>query len=59
MIRVITPDACDPRDVKSVFAQLKKTYEQLTSEGPGISDDEEALYEFLEESDIFATLILV
>ena len=59
MIRVITPGACDPRDAKSIFTQLKKTYEQLKSTGSSISDDEEALYEFLEESDIFATLILV
>lgn len=59
MIRVITPGACDPRDAKAVFAQLKKNYELLKSTGSGISDDEEALYEFLEESDIFATLILV
>lgn len=59
MIRVITPGAYDPRDTKSIFTQLKKTYEQLKSTGSGVSDDEEALYEFLEESDIFATLILV
>lgn len=59
MIRVITPGACDPRDAKSIFTQLKKTYEQLKSTGSSVSDDEEALYEFLEESDIFATLILV
>lgn len=57
--RVITPGACDQKDVKSIFAQLRKTYEQLKSTGATISDDEEALYEFLEEPDIFATLILV
>ena len=59
MIRVITPGACDPRDARSIFTQLKKTYEQLRAISTGVSDDEEALYEFLEESDIFATLILV
>lgn len=59
MIRVITPGACDPRDAKSIFTQLKRTYEQLRTTGSSISDDEEALYEFLEEADIFATLILV
>ena len=59
MIRVITPNACDPRDVRSIITQLKKTYEQLTADGIGITDEEEALYEFLEESDIFATLVLV
>lgn len=59
MIRVITPDACDPRDVKSIFMQLKKSYEQLKEISTTVTDEEEALYDFLEESDIFATLILV
>ena len=59
MIRVITPGACDPRDAKSIFTQLKKSYEQLKAIGTTVTDDEEALYEFLEESDIFATLVLV
>ena len=31
--RVITPGACDQKDVKSIFAQLRKTYEQLKSTG--------------------------
>lgn len=39
--RVITPGACDQKDVKSIFAQLRKTYEQLKSTGATISDDEE------------------
>ena len=47
MIRVITPGACDPRDAKSIFTQLKKTYEQLKSTGSSVSDDEEALYELI------------
>lgn len=60
MVRVTTPGACDPRDVKSIFTKLKMTYEQLKADGTtGISDEEEALYEFFEESDIFATLVLV
>ena len=59
MIRVITPDACDPRDAKSIFTQLKKNYDQLKAISTTITDEEEALYEFLEESDIFATLVLV
>ena len=60
MIRVTTPGACEERDVKAVFTQLKKTYEQLKANGEGgITDEEEALYEFLEESDIYAVLILV
>ena len=59
MIRVTTPGACDPRDVKAVFSQLKKSYDQLRALGVNVTDEEEALYEFLEESDIFATLLLV
>lgn len=59
MIRVTTPGACDPRDVKAIFSQLKKSYDQLRALGVNVTDEEEALYEFLEESDIFATLLLV
>lgn len=59
MIRVITPGACDQKDVRAVFAQLKKNYDLLKDMGDQITDEEEALYEFLEESDIFATLVLV
>lgn len=59
MISVITPGACDPNNTRNVFAQLKKNYEQLREIGTTVTDDEEALYEFLEESDIFATLLLV
>ena len=59
MIRVSTPGACDPRDMKAIFAQLRKSYDQLKEIGATVTDEEEALYEFLEESDIFATLVLV
>lgn len=59
MIKVTTPGACDERDIRSVFTQLKKNYDQLRNISTTITDDEEVLYEFLGESDIFATLILV
>lgn len=59
MITVSTPGACSDRDSKNIFAQLKKNYELLREQNGTISDDEEALYEFLEEADIYATLILV
>lgn len=59
MISVITPGACPERDLRNLFAQLKKNYEQLRELFPTVGDEEEALYEFLEESDIFATLVLV
>lgn len=59
MITVITPGACSDHDAKNIFAQLKRNYDQLKSISATVTDDEEALYEFLEESDIYATLILV
>lgn len=59
MISVITPGACDPNNAKNIFSQLKKNYEQLREISTTVTDEEEALYEFLEESDIFATLLLV
>ncbi|MCH5191702.1 MAG: hypothetical protein J1F23_06005 [Oscillospiraceae bacterium] len=59
MISVITPGACDPNNTKNIFSQLKKNYEQLREVSTTVSDEEEALYDFFEESDIFATLLLV
>ena len=59
MISVITPGACSERDMRNLFAQMKRNYELLQSISTSVSDEEEALYEFLEESDIFATLVLV
>lgn len=59
MIRVTTPGACDASDSKAIFTQLKKNYDQLQAISTSVTDEEEALYEFLEESDIFATLVLV
>ena len=59
MISVITPGACSERDVRNLFAQLKKNYELLQGISKTVTDEEEALYEFLEEPDIFATLVLV
>ena len=59
MISVITPGACSERDVRNLFAQLKKNYELLQGISKTVTDEEEALYEFLEEPDIFAMLVLV
>ena len=59
MISVITPEACSERDVRNLFSQLKKNYELLQGISMTVTDEEEALYEFLEEADIFATLVLV
>ncbi len=59
MIVVTTPGSCDERTARNYFSQLKKNYDALRSISTTISDEEDALYEFLEEADIFATLILV
>ena len=59
MVSIITPGACSERDVRNLFAQLKRDFGLLRSSQPEVSDEEEALYEFLEEADIFATLVLV
>ncbi len=59
MISVITPGTCSERDARNLFAQLKRNYELLQDISTSVSDEEEALYEFLEEADIFATLIPV
>ena len=59
MISVITPGACSERDARNLFAQLKKNYELLQGISKTVTDEEEALYEFLEEPDIFAMLVLV
>ncbi|MDE6579683.1 MAG: hypothetical protein K2K41_04035, partial [Ruminiclostridium sp.] len=59
MITVITPGACSANDAKNLFSQLKRDYEQLKNISETVTDEEEALYEFLEESDIYAALILV
>ncbi|MBD5082338.1 MAG: hypothetical protein HDT44_11330 [Ruminococcaceae bacterium] len=59
MIKAITPGACSANDAKNLFSQLKRDYELLKNTGDTITDEEEALYEFLEEADIYAALILV
>lgn len=59
MITVITPGACEEREVRNIFSQLKRNFETLRSISTSVSEEEDALYEFLEEADIFATLVLV
>lgn len=59
MICAITPGACRESDVRNLLMQLKKNYEALQNISKTITDEEEALYEYLEESDIYATLVLV
>ena len=59
MISITTPGACSERDVRNLFAQMKRDYGLLQGVSTSVSDEEEALYEFLEEADIFAVLVLV
>lgn len=58
MIRVTFPE-CDPREARSIFKQLKKNYDLLKANSIDVTDEEEILYEFFEDSNIFATLVLV
>jgi hypothetical protein len=59
IIRVTTPGACEPREVSPILTQVAKNYKQLKAFSTTVTEEEEALYEFLEESDILATLVLV
>ncbi len=58
MILAISPTS-DDRTRANHFALLKRAYQQLLEDSDQISNEEEALYEFLEESDVYATLLLV
>ena len=59
MILAITPGACPQSDLRNMFTQLKRNYEALCAIDKKINDDEEALYEFFDSADIYATLLLV
>ncbi|MBQ8559446.1 MAG: hypothetical protein IJ439_05630 [Tyzzerella sp.] len=57
---IITPGACQQSEVKGLFGQIKRLYQQFVSMDSGISAEEEALYEAFEgNSDAFGVLILV
>lgn len=60
MFQLITPGACAEGASKSLMGQLKRNYEALRQIDPGISAEEEALYEMFEGSDdAFGVLLLV
>lgn len=59
MIGMITPGAFSEADARGMLAQLKRNYASLREISPSVEEEEEALYEFLEEADIYATLVLV
>ena len=57
LIAVISGD--DSRDSKALLGQLKRDYQTLASGSQGLSDDETALYEFMDSSDAWAVLAMV
>lgn len=59
MICIITPDACSERDARNLLSQMKRNYDRLLDKSTSVSDEEEALYEYLDDADIYATLVLV
>jgi hypothetical protein len=59
MITAISPGAAPQTDSRNLFAQLKRNYEALCAIDQNVSGDEEALYEFFDNADVYATLLLV
>ena len=59
LIAAVSPEACPRHDSKSLLGQLKRDYQVLTAEGRDMSDDETAVYEFLDSSDAWAVLAMV
>lgn len=59
MIMAITPGAYPENDLRSLLSQLKRNYEALCAIDKNITGDEEALYEFFDNADVYATLLLV
>lgn len=52
-------NAQNQQEQRNMFAQIKKYYTLLCSEGERISEEEIVLYEFLDSSEAIGTLILV
>jgi hypothetical protein len=59
MIMAITPGAYPQAELRNLFSQMKRHYEALCAIDRNISDEEEALYEFFDSADVYATLLLV
>lgn len=59
MIKVSTPGACTETEAKNILSKLKRYKDLLESEHGSISEEEEALYDFFDSSDVFATLVVV
>jgi hypothetical protein len=59
MITAITPGAYPQAELRNLFLQLKRNYEALRAIDKKVTGDEEALYEFFDSADVYATLLLV
>lgn len=59
LIAAVSPESCPNHDPRSLLGQLKRDYQTLTEEGRDMSDDETAVYEFLDSSDAWAVLAMV
>ena len=57
---IITPGACQQSEIRGIYGQVSRLYQQLQSGDSDISADEEALYEAFENNgDAFGVLLLV
>lgn len=60
LLMAVTPNACPAgQDSGSLLGQVKRDYAALTEESRQMTDDETAVYEFLDSSDAWATLATV
>lgn len=59
MIAAVSGIGIAGQDPRSLLGQIRRDYQQLTAEGSDMSDDETALYEFLDSSDAWAVLAMV
>ena len=59
LIAAVSPESCPNHDPRSLLGQLKRDYQTLTEEGKDLTDDETAVYEFLDSSDAWAVLAMV
>lgn len=59
MFLLSSPDKQSYSSGSSLTAQLKRDYDMLLEENRDLSDEEEILYAFFDNSDIYATLFLV
>lgn len=59
LIAVVSGGGLAGQDSKALLGQIRRDYQKLTEESSDLSDDETALYEFLDSSDAWAALATV